>query len=188
MTSANGNEATAAGRATATAVGGPASYELDAGASAVTFSHKTIWGLATVRGQFSDLSGAAEIHADGSAHGRLEIGAASLDTKNRKRDEHLRSADFFHAAAHPKIIVDVAQAATTDGSNVQASGTLTVAGRTRPLTVTARITETGDGTVTLTADAVVDRADFGMTWNQIGMLRGPAQVHVVARFVKSAAA
>jgi polyisoprenoid-binding protein YceI len=179
MTSANGNEATAAGRATATAVGGPASYELDAGASAVTFSHKTFWGLATVRGQFSDLSGAAEIHADGSAHGRLEIGAASLDTKNRKRDEHLRSADFFHAAAHPKIIVDVEQAATTDGSNVQASG---------PLTVTARITETGDGTVTLTADAVVDRADFGMTWNQIGMLRGPAQVHVVARFVKSAAA
>ena len=126
------------------ALAGPASYQLDPATSAVTFSHKTIWGLVSVRGGFSDLSGTAEILADGSAHGQLEIGTASLNTKNRKRDEHLRSADFFHAAAHPKIIVDVTQAATSDGSTVQASGTLTVAGRTRPLTLTAKIAEASD--------------------------------------------
>jgi polyisoprenoid-binding protein YceI len=188
MTTANGNEPSPAGGATATALAGPASWQLDPGTSIVTISHKTMWGLVTVRGGFSDLGGTAEILADGSAHGRLEIGAASLNTKNRKRDEHLRSGDFFNAAAHPKIVVDVTQAATSDGSNVQASGTLTVAGQTRPLTLTARITEASDLSVTLTADTQIDRADFGMTWNQVGMVKGVAQVHVVARFVKPAAA
>lgn len=178
MTTAQGNEATV--------LAGPASFKLDPSASTATFSHKTIWGLVTVRGAFSDLSGTAEIQADGSAHGELEIGTASLDTKNKKRDEHLRSADFFHSAAHPKIVVDVAQAATSDGSNVQASGTVTVAGRSKPLTLTARISETTSEAVTLTADAQIDRADFGMTWNQLGMLKGPGHVHVVAKFVKSA--
>lgn len=188
MTTAHGNEAGAGTPAAAATLAVPASYQLDPGASTVTFSHKTFWGLATVRGGFSDLSGAAEIRADGSAHGRLEIGSASLNTKNRKRDEHLRSADFFHAATHPKITVDVTQAATSDGSSVQASAALTVAGRTRPLTLTARISEATDQAITLTADAEIDRADFGMTWNQLGMLKGPAQVHVAARFVKSAVA
>ena len=180
MTNPQGNDATA--------LTGPATFELDPSASTATFSHKTFWGLATVRGTFSDLNGTAEIKADGSARGQLEIGTASLDTKNKKRDEHLRSADFFHAAAHPKIIVDVAQAATSDGSNVQASGTVTVAGQSKPLTLTARISEATGQAVTLTADADIDRADFGMTWNQLGMLKGPAHVDVVARFVKSDAA
>jgi polyisoprenoid-binding protein YceI len=182
MTTANGKQASA------TALAGPASYQLDPATSAVTFSHKTMWGLVSVRGGFSDLSGTAEILADGSAHGRLEIGTASLNTKNRKRDEHLRSADFFHTAAHPTITVDVTQAVTSDGSTAQASGTLTVAGRTRPLTLAAKITEASDDSVTLTADMQVDRADFEMTWNQLGMLKGVAQVHVVATFVKAAAA
>lgn len=175
-------------RAIATALVGPAKWQLDPSTSAVTFGHKTFWGLATVRGEFAQVSGTAEILADGSAHGRLEIDAASVNTKNSKRDQHLRSADFFHAAAHPAIVVDVAQAGSRDGRTVQAGGTLSVAGRTRPLTVTATITEAGDDGITLIADTEIDRADFGLTWNQLGMLRGPARVHVVARFVKPAAA
>jgi polyisoprenoid-binding protein YceI len=187
MTSSDASGASAAS-ATPAALAGPATYQLDQETSAVTFTHKAMWGLASVRGGFTDLSGTAEIKSDGSAHGRLEIGTASLNTKNRKRDEHLRSADFFHAAAHPKIIVDVTQAATSDGSNVQASGTLTVAGRSRPLTLTAKIAEASGQSVTLTADAEIDRADFGMTWNQLGTIKGTAQIHVIARFVKSAGA
>ena len=153
----------------------------------MTLSHKTIWGLATVRGQFTDLSGSAEILADGSAHGRIEIGAASLDTKHAKRDKHLRSGDFFNVTVHPKIVVDITKAASRDSDSVQADGTLTVAGQTRPLSVTAKITETADDAITLTADGQFDRADFGMTWNRLGMIKGAAQVSVVARFVKPTA-
>jgi polyisoprenoid-binding protein YceI len=188
MTTANGNDAGAAGQVTRTALAGPTSWQLDAGASAVRFGHKTMWGLVTVRGEFTDLSGSAEILADGSAHGRLEIGAASVNTKNRKRDQHLRSADFFHVGAHPTIVVYITRAASTDGAEVQASGMLTVAGRTRPVTVTAIVTEATDQGITLTAETEIDRFDFGMTWNQFGMVKGPAHMSILARFVRPATA
>jgi polyisoprenoid-binding protein YceI len=188
MTTANANETGASGQSATGPLPRPTTWQLDADASAVTFSHKTMWGLATVRGKFTDVSGTAEIVAEGTAHGRLEIGAASVDTKNRKRDQHLRSADFFDAAAHPTIVVDVTRAAPAADAEVQATGTLTVAGRTRPLAVTAVLAGASGQEVTLTADAEIDRADFGMTWNQLGMLKGPAHVRVVAKFVNSAMA
>ena len=87
------------------------------------------------------LSGSAEILADGSARAGWRSAPASLDTKHAKRDKHLRSADFFNADEHPQIIVDVTTATRSDGDNVAASGTLTVAGQTKPLTLTAAITE-----------------------------------------------
>ena len=167
---------------------GPASFQLDPGASSVSISHKTIWGLVTVRGQFQQLRGTAEIGADGSAHGRLEIGTASLDTKNRKRDEHLRSADFFNATEHPQIVVDLNQASLRGGASVAAEGTLTVAGKTLPLALTADLAEATDQGLTLRAETQIERADFGLKWNQLGMIKGAAQVSVVARFVKVPAA
>jgi len=167
---------------------GPASFQLDPGASSVSVSHKTIWGLVTVRGQFQQLKGAAEIRADGSARGRLEIDAASLNTKNRKRDEHLRSADFFDAAEHPQIVVDINQASLRGEDSVAAEGSLTVAGKTRPLALTAVLAEATDQGLTLRAETQIDRADFGLNWNQLGMVKGAAQVSVVARFMKSPAA
>ncbi len=187
MTTASGSETSGTGQASAPAAS-PASWQLDPSGSTVTISHKSIWGLVTVRGEFSDLKGSAEILPDGSARGRLEIGAGSLDTKHAKRDKHLRSADFFNVDKHPQIIVDITTATRRDGDNVAASGTLTVAGQTKPLTLTPAITEATDQAITLTADAQIDRADFGMTWNQLGMVKGLAQVSVVARFVKPATA
>jgi polyisoprenoid-binding protein YceI len=183
MTTAEGNQA-------ATAYAGPASFQLDPAASSVSISHKTSWGLGTVRGSFTKLSGSAEILADGSGRGRLEIDAASIDTKNAKRDQHLRSKDFFHADEHPQLVVDVTQAARQGAGtgDVAATGTLTVAGKSRPLTLTALITHAADDAITLTAEADVDRADFGMHWNQLGMVTGKAHASVVARFVKTAAA
>ena len=187
MTTANGDAVGAVGLTVPNVLAGPTSWQLDAGQSAVTFSNKTMWGLATVRGAFTDVSGNAEILADGSARGRLEISAASVNTKNTKRDKHLRSADFFHIGAYPTMIVDIERATATDEAHVRASGMLTVAGRSRPLTVTATITEASEQGITLTAETEIDRSDFGMTWNQLGMLRGVAHVRVVARFVKAAA-
>ena len=87
-----------------------------------------MWGLVTVRGAFGELAGNAEILPGGAARGRLEIGAASLDTKNAKRDRHLASADFFNAADHPLIVADLASATRT-GDRVAVTGTLTVAGK-----------------------------------------------------------
>jgi len=165
--------------------GGPTNWLLDPAATTAAFSSKTMWGLVTVRGRFSQVAGSGEILADGSGRGRLQIGAASLDTKNRKRDEHLRSADFFNATDHPQIIVDIAQATLADSGSAQVTGTLTVAGTTKPLSVTATLSEAGEQAITLAAETDIDRADFGMTWNRAGMVKGKAHVSVVARFVKS---
>ena len=169
------------------ALTGPTDWQLDPAHSSVTFTHKVMWGLQTVRGTFSRITGSGEILADGSGRGRLEIEAATLNTKNRQRDEHLRSADFFNAATHPQIVVEVTQAAAQGSDRVASTGTLTVAGQTRPLTLTATITEATEQAITLRAEADIDRADFGMSWNRLGMINGPAHVSVVARYLRTAA-
>lgn len=176
MTTANSTSPSAADLST---------WVLDPTASTAAFSHKTMWGLATVHGTFRELAGSGEVLADGSGRGRLEIAAASLDSRNRQRDTHLRSADFFNAAEQPVIVVDIVRVTPLDSDSAQVSGTLTVAGRTRPLVVAAKVTESTDQAVTLAAEADIDRADFGMTWNRAGLLKGTAHLSVVTRFVRA---
>ena len=184
MTTADGQQEV---RPNTSALTGPSRWTLDAARSSVTLRHKTIWGLATVRGAFGDLAGQAEIGADGSVRGELEIGAASLDTGNAKRDKHLRSADFFNADEHPHIVAVLQRADLSGrpGDQVTVTGQLTAAGITRPLTFTATLAEVTESAVTVRAEAEIDRAQFGMTWNQLGMLRGPATISVVARFTRA---
>jgi polyisoprenoid-binding protein YceI len=187
MTAADGQQQVRPGTSALT---GPSRWTLDAARSSVTLRHKTMWGLATVRGTFGDLAGQAEIGADGTARGQLEIGAASLDTGNAKRDKHLRSADFFEADEHPHIVAvlqraDLAGGTGGPGDQVTVTGQLTAAGVTRPLTFTATLAEVTEPAVTVRAEAEIDRAQFGMTWNQLGMLRGPATISVLARFTRA---
>jgi polyisoprenoid-binding protein YceI len=168
-----------------TVLAGPSTWSLDPARSSVSLHSKTMWGLGTVRGAFGELAGSAEILPGGAARGRLEIGAASLNTKNAKRDRHLASADFFNAAEHPSIVADLASATRT-GDRVAVQGTLTVAGVTRPLSFTATLADVTAAAFTLRAEGVVvDRADFGLTWNQLGMLTGASTVDVEARFIRS---
>ena len=188
MTTADGqSQATGApaGDTPDTVLAGPSTWSLDPARSSVSLHSKTMWGLATVRGAFGKLAGSAEILPGGAARGRLEIGADSLNTKNAKRDRHLASADFFNAAEHPSIVADLASATRT-GDRVAVQGTLTVAGVTRPLSFTATLADVTAAAFTLRAEGVVvDRADFGSTWNQMGMLTGASTVDVEARFIRS---
>ena len=93
--------------------------------------------------------------------------------------------DFFAAADHPSIVADLTSATRT-GDQVAVQGTLTVAGVTRPLSFTATLADVTAAAFTLRAEGVVvDRADFGLTWNQLGMLTGASTVDVEARFIRS---
>jgi polyisoprenoid-binding protein YceI len=187
MSAAGANEANPAGDNPST-FAGPSSWQLDPQASSVAIASKAMWGMQTVHGTFGKVSGSGEILADGTAHGHLEVDASSIDTKNGQRDTHLKSADFFHADEHPQIVAELGRASREADDTVAVEGTLTAAGKTNPLTFKAKITEATPEAVTLQADATVDRHDFGMNWNRMGMVTGPTKVHVVARFVKSAAA
>jgi len=96
------------------------------------------------------------------------VAAGSIDTKNKKRDEHLRSADFFDADNHPGITVSV-DGITLSGTGAQVTGTLAVRDRTRPVSFDAKVSAVDAAEVWLDAEVQVNRADFGLTWNQMGM-------------------
>ncbi|MFJ8715813.1 YceI family protein [Streptomyces violaceus] len=160
-------------------------WQLDATASTVGIRHKTMWGLVTVKGGFGALSGTGEVRPDGSAVGTLTFDAASLDTGNAKRDTHLRSADFFDTDHHPEITFAARSAELRDGDQVHVVGQLTVRGISRPLSLTARLTD-GDATgLTLDTEFSVDRDQFGLGWNQLGMIRGRTTVTAALRFVRT---
>lgn len=163
-------------------------WQLDAAASTVAVRHRTIWGLVTVKGSFGTVGGQGEVRPDGSATGTVTLDAATLDTGNTKRDGHLRSADFFDVDNHPEITFAVRGAKAGAGDAVEVSGQLTVRGVSRPQTLTARLAGADAGALTLETEFAVDRGEFGITWNQLGMLRGPATVTAVLRFVRATAA
>jgi polyisoprenoid-binding protein YceI len=162
-------------------------WQLDRTASTVALRHKTMWGLVTVKGTFSGFAGHGEVRPDGSAVGTLTLEAASLDTKNAKRDIHLRSADFFDVDNHPDITLVVRSAELRADKTVHVVGQLTARGISRPLSFTANLAEADAEALTLNAEFTVDRDQFGMGWNQMGMIRGVTTVTTTLRFSRTAA-
>ncbi|MEV1025295.1 YceI family protein [Streptomyces sp. NPDC050264] len=162
-------------------------WRLDADTSAVALRHKTMWGLVTVKGAFGVVSGEGEARSDGSVVGTLILDAASVDTKNAKRDEHLRSADFFDVANHPEITFAVRGVDSWQGDTVQLSGQLTVRGVSRPQSLTAHLADVRADALTATTEFTVDREEFGLGWNQMGMVRGLTTVTATLRFLRTAA-
>ncbi|MBQ0849487.1 YceI family protein [Streptomyces sp. BH-SS-21] len=163
-------------------------WQLDAVRSAVAIKHKTMWGLVTVKGAFGGVSGEGEVEAGGSAHGAITVEAGSLDTKNAKRDAHLRGADFFDAERHPTLVFAVRDAVVRPDDSVGIEGELTVRGVSRPQSVTATVTESSGDVVTLAAEFTVDREQFNLGWNQMGMIRGLTTVTATLRFTRRGSA
>jgi polyisoprenoid-binding protein YceI len=159
------------------------SWTLDGARSQVELKSKSMWGLVTVKGVFRQVSGTGAVSPSGEVTGTVTVAAASVDTKNSKRDNHLRSADFFHADAHPAITFTVDQVRPS-GTGVTVSGQLTVRGRTRPASFDARVSRLDGGEVHLDGELVVDRADFGLTWNQMGMASMSNTITVHAVFTR----
>jgi len=82
---------------------------LDPQASRAEFRVRHFWNTITVRGWFERLEGEGTVGPDGTVTGQLVIDPASLTTKNKQRDRHLRSADFFDVQQHPRVIVTVSR-------------------------------------------------------------------------------
>ena len=159
-------------------------WALDPAGSKAEFAVKHFWGLITVRGWFEGIAGEASIDAAGAIAGQLTFDAGSLNTKNKQRDKHLRSADFFHVERHPSVVLAVTQAALTDAGQLAVTGTLTAAGHTRPVNFTAQVQEGGENEFTLRAELTVDRFEFDMTWRPLSIAAKEATGTVVARFVR----
>ena len=162
-------------------------WVLDPRASRVEFRVRHFWGAVTVRGWFERFEGEGAVGPDGKVAGQLVIDAASLDTKNKQRDRHLRSADFFDAADHPRVVVTVSQAELTHGAQLAAKGELEAAGVREPLSFTGEVVDASADAVTLQAEVTVDRSRFGMTWSPLRIASMQATGSVTARFTRASA-
>jgi polyisoprenoid-binding protein YceI len=106
-----------------------------------------------------------------SAKFDVSVDLASADTQNSDRDEALAGADFFDSAKSPPAhFVTQAFAKAADGG-VEAKGTLTIRGKSSPVTLKVHFATSGNG-ATLDVDTTLKRLDFGLgvssDWNDIG--------------------
>jgi polyisoprenoid-binding protein YceI len=145
-------------------------WTVDPAHSNVEFSVKHL-GIATVRGAFNEFEGGFEVGEDGSAHARGSVRAASIDTNEGQRDEHLRSEDFFHAEAHPELSFTSTEIRPLGEDAFLIHGDLTMRGVTRPIALEAEVQGTeidpwGNERVALEARGELRRGEWGLTWNQ----------------------
>lgn len=141
-------------------------WSLDPAHSSVEFRVPNFWGLAKVKGHFERYEGKLALQSTPAV--QLTIDAASLDTAHGKRDEHLRSSDFFDAEQHPQVRF-TSETAQLDGQTLLVHGTLEAAGKSVALDLRATLSEV-DGEPAIEAQTTVDRRDLGMTWNRAGMV------------------
>ena len=134
-------------------------YEIDPRSSAVRFRTRHLFGLGPVRGSFAIRAGAVEIAEPLTASRvRAEIDAASFRTGNTARDAAVRSARLLDVGAHPVMTF---ASERTDGSTL--TGTLTVRGVTRPVTLSIEESAVAPGSFTARASTRIDRTEFGVT-------------------------
>ena len=100
---------------------GTGTWRLDPARSSVEFHVRHFYGLMTVKGRFDRYHGSLDLSARPAVE--LTIDADSLNTKLKKRDEHLRTDDFFDVANHPHVRF-VSDNATHQGDTLEVSGRL----------------------------------------------------------------
>jgi polyisoprenoid-binding protein YceI len=158
------------------------SWKLDPARTEVMLRTRHTWGLRPLHGVFRRVSGGGTVTAAGGVSGTVTVAAESIDTKNPVRDRHLRSEDFFDIAAHPDITFTVDGVSPADGG-VRVSGSLTVRGRTRPTSFDAKVSSV-EGEVWIDGELQVNRAEFGLTWNWIGIASMDNTIAIHAVFTR----
>ncbi len=146
-------------------------WTLDPAHSAVTFSVKHMM-VTTVRGSMAIRDFELDFRPDDLAASavRVALDAASIDTGQDARDQHLRSADFLEAEAHPTIDFVSTRIEPRRGDEYEIHGDLTIRGVTRPVVLAAEYAGTvanlqGGQRAAFSATTNIDREDFGLTWN-----------------------
>ena len=128
--------------------------------------------ISKVRGSFTAFEGKAHLDAADPAASTAEvvISVASIETGNPQRDEHLRTNDFFDAPTFPQITFRSTGVTVEGADTFTLTGDLTIKGTTKSVTVefehTGMATDVyGNLRAGFEGKAVINRADFGVTWN-----------------------
>lgn len=147
-------------------------YTIDQAHSEIGFRVKHL-GISTVRGVFSDAEATITFPADEltGLQAKATIPAASINTNDVDRDEHLRSGDFFDAENHPVIVFETTDVTAVDGNRLTLNGDLTIRGVTKPVALDGEflgsaVDPWGNERVAFTAEGTINRKDFGLNWNK----------------------
>jgi polyisoprenoid-binding protein YceI len=149
------------------------SWSIDSSHASVEFAVRHL-GLATVKGTFHTVTGTADFDEENltKSTGRVEIEIASIDTRDERRDTHLRSADFFDVDNHPTMTFATTSIKHLRDEKYEVEGDLTIRGVTRPVTLQAELTEFitdpwGSRRAAVNVEGEINRTDWGLVWNQV---------------------
>lgn len=183
---------------TGSAQAGTAEWKLDQAHTDVSFKvrHLTV---SNTRGRFGVVEGT--LHFDEKNPEKSQVDVAidvnSVDTRDQKRDDHLRSPDFFDVAKYPKMTFKSTKVKKDGNGSWKVMGDLTLHGVTKPVTLevegpTPQIKDPwGNLRRGFTATTKIDRRDFGLTWNKAletgGLVVGnEVTITIDAEFMKPA--
>src|SRR3712207_3431765 len=151
---------------------GTATWNLDPAHTTVGFAVKHLM-ISTVRGHFNDISGTVVADDANLAGAKVEISidVKSIDTRVEQRDAHLRSPDFFDAENYPTITFRSTRIERGGSADFRLIGELTIRGVTREIAFD--VTDEGRGVdpwggtrAAFSLRGKLNRAEFGLTWNQ----------------------
>jgi len=152
----------------------PTQWQIDPAHSAAHFSVRHLM-ISNVRGEFTKLSGSAVLNPADPSKSTVEviIQAASINTREPQRDEHLRSADFLDVANYPTITFKSKRNEAVELEYYKLTGDLTIRGVTKEVTFdvegpTPPVKDPwGNVRAGVTASTKINRNDFGLVWNAL---------------------
>jgi polyisoprenoid-binding protein YceI len=146
-------------------------YEVDKAHSEAVFQIRHL--MSRVSGRFGDIGGTVTVDRAKPQSSSVEftIKAASIDTNNDKRDNHLRSDDFFAADKHPEITFKSTAIKPKGSDAYDVTGVLSMRGvskeMTLPVTVLGEMKDgQGNPRIGFEASTTLNRKDYGIVWNQ----------------------
>ncbi len=149
----------------------PTTWDIDPAHSRVSFNVRHFFSR--VPGTFNTFTGTIVFDPDSPSTGsvQVEIDANSVNTNVEKRDNHLRSADFFDVTKYPKITFTSTGVKDLGGGKLEVAGNLTMHGVTKPVTLAASVlgsgpTMGGQVRAGFQATTKLDRTEYGIIWNK----------------------
>lgn len=147
-------------------------WNLDTAHSSLEFSVKHMM-ISKAKGAFNDFDAVIEADPEDLTDAKIEfsVDLSSIDTRNKDRDDHLRSSDFFDIETHPKMTFVATDIKKKAGNNYDVSGNLTIRDTTKPVTVDVHFVGvskdpmSGNEAAGFTGKTKISRKEFGLTWN-----------------------
>jgi polyisoprenoid-binding protein YceI len=148
-------------------------YEVDPSHTQIMFKVRHM-GVSTVTGRFGRFAATFAWDPEDLAASWVTatIDAASIDTDNDRRDNHLRSPDFFAADSYPTLTFRSTGVEAVDEGRLRVAGDLSIRGVTKPVVLDVILGGTtvgGEGRPITgwTAEATINRKDYGLMWNRL---------------------